>query len=337
MDFELRPSASSRWLECQQSVWFSNEYESESSKAAEYGTKLHELAADELTIGERMHAGDETGEFMIASYVAYVKGFDQHQRHIEKELQWPGIPELKGTPDVVLVAPGEIRVVDLKTGRYPVKAEKNTQLLTYLAMAVTQYHAQGYRMYIDIVQPMVGGVESYRVTAEELDAYKWKVGSTLRALRIAWKNEKLRAAPSESNCKWCPGNGRCTAQTQNLLAEFGDMKPTYEMDPKDIANLLTRAKELVQWADGVERWALEHAIATGEVPPGYKIGQKTTMRKWTNESMVVEILRDAGYSNEEIFTRKIISPAKAEAMVLEPKQLEKFIVKPEGAPVLKKA
>jgi hypothetical protein len=69
--------------------------------------------------------------------------------------------------------------------------------------------------------------------------------------------------------------------------------------------------------------------------PGFELGEKRTLRRWEEgaEEQVVEIL-----GPKKAFKKTLISPAQAEKIVSKAKvnQLAPFIVKPPGAPVLKR-
>ena len=142
--FSLSPSQAKRWLECPGSRFIPDERPP--GPAAARGSVLHELAANILYdyIGGRVDLGSE--EFWNTSpdhatlrpYIEFcisLKG----DWLIEQKIQHPKLHNFGGTLDFVALTPQSAYVVDLKTGRHPVSAQNNSQLLSYLTLARAEW------------------------------------------------------------------------------------------------------------------------------------------------------------------------------------------------------
>jgi hypothetical protein len=105
-------------------------------EAAAIGTAIHELSEIILT-GKEIPAGTDPDHLSMAqSYANFVNALVENPRKklIEVNLD-EGLkslhPALGGTADAVLVDGNHLIICDLKTGRVPVDATDNKQLLTY--------------------------------------------------------------------------------------------------------------------------------------------------------------------------------------------------------------
>jgi hypothetical protein len=129
-------------------------------------------------------------------------------------------------------------------------------------------------------------------------------------------------------CKFCPlsktsaGNRMCPKKAGQLFdAESGTQAlelakdklpaPT-TMTPEQRAFAISKRKEITKWLDDVYELELANAVA-GFVLPGLKLVEgRTKTRYWLKgieQADLVESLNDAGLMDDEIFDKKLISPA----------------------------
>jgi hypothetical protein len=168
-------------------------------------------------------------------------------------------------------------------------------------------------------------------------------------------------APSESRCRWCPGDGRCTAQAEANIerarADFGHLV-NYEMSKEaspignvldhipppsfpdvqtlskfELSVILRYTNQIQAFLSAVGARALALQMA-GDRIPEQKLVRGRSIRKWKNEKHALKVFRSLALDDEDIYLTKMRSPAQME-QVLKAKKLDKTpleaeIEKPEG-------
>lgn len=362
---KLSASSAARWIACPPSVQHSNpDTENRTSTFAEEGTAAHELSelylAYELGhINEEefnMHHGEfretstyysEEMEQYVAQYVSYVMENVAAARAaspdalalIEQRLDYSIVaPGGFGTGDVVLVADGDLRVIDLKYGKgLRVDAPGNPQLRLYGVGALAKYDL----LYdIDlvtttIVQPRLDHISSETLTVEELEHWAHNTVAPAALDADAGRGEYN---PGE-HCHWCPIAATCRARAeQNLeLAEFDFAEPA-TLSSEEIAEILQQTSDLKKWAGQVEDYALERARTGADKFPGWKVVEGRSNRRIIDEEAAVKKLR-----NRKLRLDQIYKPAQLRGLgelekVLGKKRFEEamdgLIEKPPGKPAL---
>lgn len=172
------------------------------NNAANRGTAMHDL------FGQLMHLppGDVENFSAALTYVAGVRRRRRFTTLIEQEVQaeWlAGKPNT--TADLVLYTQDELHVLDLKTGKIPVSAIENDQLMYY---AVTYGHlaprAKGATLHI--VQPWAGVMEEWYASALRLEAFMLDGQATEQAIQAG----STRFHPG-NHCTFCVANPRSRA------------------------------------------------------------------------------------------------------------------------------
>lgn len=140
------------------------------------------------------------------------------------------------TPDVVILTSGAIEIIDWKSGKIPVEALDNDQLLFYAACAYEQWKLQWrewdsqLKIRMSIVQP--GHASSWVITLGEL--LLWMDKARKAEQKILDKDLTLTIGKS---CTYCPANphGRgekaapyCPVMMQFLYPQFVDEVGIYE-------------------------------------------------------------------------------------------------------------
>lgn len=138
------------------------------NNAANRGTAMHDL------FGQLMHLPVKDVENFSAAlmYVAEVRSRRRFTALIEQEMEAEWLfMKPKTTADLVLYTQDEMHVLDLKTGKIPVYAVENDQLLYY---AVTYGHlaprAKGVTLHI--VQPWAGVMQEWFADVARLEKFK---------------------------------------------------------------------------------------------------------------------------------------------------------------------
>ena len=353
---KLSASGSHRWLACAASVRAEEPFPDKSSIYADEGSAAHELG--ELTLADdALNCADFVGQTLpetgwvvtkemadyTQEYVDYVRQFSGW-RAIEVRVdysQW--VPEGFGTSDAIVIDGDTMRVIDLKYGKgIPVWAENNTQGMLYALGAYADYGSlcEIKRIIITIVQPRLDHISEWSIDLPDL--LKWGEWASQRAEATEDPNAPFN--PGEKQCQWCKAKPTCVALQKHteaaIMAEFSDdmfdsMAPVNHLTDDQLAKALA-AKSLINgWLEAVEAHVAER-LETGQGFPGFKLVAGRSLRQWdsehpdTVEAALIELLAD------DAFERKLVSPAQAEKKLGKKaaKQLDSFIVKPQGKPVV---
>ncbi len=245
------------------------------------------------------------------------------------------VPEGFGTGDFVIIADGTMEVCDLKYGKgVPVSADNNKQMMLYALGAISEfsflYDIEKVRM--TIIQPRLDNISTFEVTVEDL--VKWAEEYVRPRAELAIKGEGEFCAGD--HCRFCRAKAVCKARAdKNLeLAKYEFEKPN-TLDNNDIAYILSKVDELVNWAGDVKEFALEQAL-NGKEFEGYKVVEGRSNRKYTDVEVIATTLEENGYT--DIFKPKeLLTLTNMEKLVGKKKLNElvgKYIEKPVGKPTL---
>lgn len=305
----LSASASHRWLVCTPSAQLESQFPDKSSPYAEEGTKAHALA--EETLRRFLSGGDsavqcadremqEAVQFYVDTCIEKITA----ARHIspdakilvEERLDFSEfVPNGFGTGDMVIVSDGGLEVVDLKYGKgVRVDAEKNSQMMLYALGALAAY---GYlysmsTIRMTIVQPRIGNVSTYDTT--EKDLLEW--GTRVRELAKKAMAGEGEFKPGE-HCRFCKARNTCRAYAEAMKAHIKkDLAPGPELEAFEISDILKHSKDIKNWLDSIEAYAMGKALA-GEKWPGLKLVAGRSTRKIVDESSAAAALLASGYSD----------------------------------------
>lgn len=365
----LGASSCYRWSACPGSVRLSAGIENKSSAYAEEGTAAHELSEICLRNGQDAiewvdrklpvkyghHYVDGDMAEAVTVYVDYVRQHilagDQVQIEHRFDLSSLGVGvPMFGTADAVIYMPDyrKLIVADLKYGAgIAVEAEGNPQLRYYaLGSLLSMPDAAVDTIDVVIVQPRAhhwqGPIRSETITAFDLEMFKYELVEA--AKRTLEPDAPLSAG---DHCRFCPAYAICPEQQSRALAilesDFGpvaDGPPAPEtLTPDEIGAILEHEAKL----DGVIAWfkvvkAHAYGIAReGGTVPGFKlVAGKEGNRAWADEDDAAFALELAGVAPEDMWTRKLITPAAAERIVGKKaaKDLAQYVTRKPGAPSL---
>jgi len=160
----LSASRAERFMTCPGSYRLESQMPYEpAGEAAAIGTAIHELS-EAMMRGDDLIQADYPDEHweMAADYVRFINTLVENPRKKLIEVNVDnGLKSLHqalgGTADAVLVDGNHLHLVDLKTGRVPVDAENNKQLLTYAVGVMRQFNAPAtIECTMHIFQPKAG-------------------------------------------------------------------------------------------------------------------------------------------------------------------------------------
>lgn len=296
--------------------------------------------------------------------------------HLYEQKVWmpEGVYPIKrqgGTMDFAALRTGLMHVRDHKFGTAEtIYAEENTQGMLYALMLFHAYDAK-YNfqdIVIGINQPRLNHFDEWHTTRDRLLEFEAYVKE--RAAR-AWAHDAPRT-PGPKQCRYCAVRASCAANamlqeelvsqvfqdttvefTPNAMQAFkarldDDLDP-YKMQMFNVGALSTaQMAKLKPFRRAAESWwkaldeELERRAGQGEKIPGFKLVNGRSLRVVSNEARYIEILREHGFDENEIWSRELISPAQAEEAIVKhgvrrkdvPTVFAKVFYKPQGKPTL---
>lgn len=363
----LSASGASRWLNCTPSARLEDKFGvHETSVYAQEGTLAHEMSelyirhdllnnisADEFDAGlERIMAHELFDAEMLDVVPIYVDYVTTETRaalevnpmattEIEQTLDLTEyVPESFGTADCVIINDDVMEVIDLKYGKgVPVYATHNKQLMLYGLGALRKYDTMFdiKNIKLTIVQPRINNISTWEISVEDL--LDWAVNELAPAAKLAFAGKgELK---SGDWCKFCSVKNKCKAlaEKQLELAKYEFADPEMLTD-EEIADVLNRVEQLVEWANSVKEYALKQAIENKKIWPGYKLVEGTSRRKWIDdEEKIAETIfsKFPEASEDEIYSMKLKSISDIEKLYGKKKVAEALsdvIIKPQGKPTL---
>ena len=360
----LAPSAAHRWLHCTAAPALEATLPEETSFYAEEGTKAHAIAAAILS-NEVYSASDATalGEDNMKHIRSYVRFVTEETSDGYRNIEMPlaistltGEAGAKGTADCAALVGTTLKVIDLKFGAgVKVFATNNPQLQIYAlgALAIFEMVGEINEVELIIYQPRIddGHIDRWTISVDELKRF----GETVRIQAQACLNLKgltdlpLDAfAPSEYACKFCRGKAWCPAlaqqvETTALVDEENRFSPFKPVDVALLANALSHIDMIEAWCKAVRERAT-HELKNGNVIPGYKlVAGRKGIRKWVDDQEAEKTLKTMRIKADDMYTKKVISPAQAEKLhksgVIGERQwpkLQDLITQAEGNPTIVK-
>lgn len=337
----LSASGAERWLKCPGSVRLSAGLPDVQSEYAAEGTAAHELAQKCIEtghdpaefIGDEWPVGDFT--FTVTDEMAdavkdYIEAIEPYTGEpwewaIEQRLDLSSLyPGMFGTADFVSYnnETHDLVVCDFKYGRgVVVTVQDNPQLLYYGLGAARANHNRGInKLRLVVCQPRAkeggGAVRSWEI--DSVDLLEWSYDLLNGAKATEAPDAPLNAGEW---CRFCKAAATCPelqkTSFEAACAEFdtsGQMTVTdpAAYSPDELALALQRGEILEVWLKRVRETA--HAEATaGRIPTGYKLVAKRAIRKWRDEDEAEKFFASHG---EEIFVKRLKSPAQMEALIV---------------------
>lgn len=347
----LSASSAHKWISCPPSALLSKKFEDASSSFAQEGTDAHSLAQYKLEklLGldtkdptESLSFYDEEMNSHAEYYAAFVleqlekakENCADAQILIEQKLDFSKyVPEGYGHVDCLIIADGTLTVIDYKYGLgIKVSAERNPQMFCYalggLALFDGIYDIDN--IHLIIYQPRRENISEYSISKSEL--IKWAEEVLAPTAQLAIKGEGEYKAGD--HCQFCKAKATCRKRAEyNLELAKYDFEVPATLDNDEIAAILTKADELVSWANDIKEYALKEAL-NGTKFEGFKLVAGRSNRKYTDEAAVADVVIAAG---KDPYEKKLLGITAMTAL-LGKKIFEDILggltFKPPGKPVL---
>lgn len=347
----LSASSAHKWIACPPSALLSKKFEDTSSSFAQEGTDAHTLAQYKLEklLGlntkdptESLSFYDEEMNSHAENYAAFVLEQLEKEKEncadpqilIEQKLDFSKyVPEGYGHVDCLIIADGTLTVIDYKYGLgIKVSAERNPQMFCYalggLALFDGIYDIDN--IHLIIYQPRRENISEYSISKSEL--IKWAEEVLAPTAQLAIKGEGEYKAGE--HCQFCKAKATCRKRAEyNLELAKYDFDEPATLDNDEIAAILTKADELVSWANDVKEYALKEAL-NGAKFEGFKLVAGRSNRKYTDVAAVADVVIAAG---KDPYEKKLLGITAMTAL-LGKKTFEDILggltFKPPGKPVL---
>ena len=323
----LSASGASRWMACTPSARLESTFANSSSPFAEEGTKAHRLAelklrkfngeisAEEYNAEVSTMEIDREMEEATNYYVDIVQERLAEARSysadaillIEQRLDFSNyVPEGFGTGDAVIVSSHAIEVIDLKYGKgIPVSAINNPQERLYALGAYNLFGSLYEPEFVitTIIQPRLDSVSSEEL--EIADLLYWADNTVKSKADLAYKGKGEFV--SGDHCRFCKAAKVCRARAEEALSVVKhEFKTPPILSDEEIPTILPLLDKLVAWAKDIKDYAYQRALE-GKQWEGYKLVEGRSNRKYTDEAVVVGVLKDAGIEDEVIYSKSLNS------------------------------
>ena len=352
----LSASASHRWLACPPSAKLCAQEEDRGSPYAQQGTDAHELCqylvekalgydvrdpTEDLTWydAEMQEAAESYCSFVMDQVAEAKKLCKDPLVCVEQTLDFSKWVEHGfGTGDCVIVADDLLHIIDMKFGVGVLVSASgedgtgNSQLKCYGLGALDTF-GDLYdirRIKLTIFQPRRENVDTYELTTEEL--LRWADEVLAPTAKLAY--EGAGDFHAGDHCQFCKIKATCRerAAYSMELARY-DFAEAPTLDTEEIAAILPQIDTLVAWAEDVKAYALQQALS-GVRYPHFKLVEGRSIRKYSDEAAVAEVVQKAGYDPYEKKLLGITAMTKQLGKKKFEELLSGLVIKPQGKPVL---
>ena len=350
----LSASGANRWLNCPPSARLEENVKEKESPYAAEGTAAHELAEIQLkkdlkmithkAYQDRYKHLNQTG-FMDQEMVDFIEDYktailerlnDGTKILLEERVDFSKyVKEGFGTSDVILIDDELIEVIDLKYGKgVPVSAENNPQMRLYALGALEMFEPlyDFKKVKYTIIQPRLDNTSSEELEVDSLKEWGEKQVKPIADMAFEGKGN----FNAGDHCQFCKVKATCKARAdKNLELAKYDFEDPKLLTLDQISDILSKATELKNWVTDIESYALDQAENHGVKLPGFKLVEGRSNRKISEA--VIDTLKKAGYSDDEIFEKKMLGITKLEKLIGKKKLSDlagDFISKPPGKPTL---
>lgn len=206
---KFAPSSSERWLNCNASVDYKDE--DETNDAALFGTEVHEWLAQGAGMAEPFTKWtEEQKQDAILCWVDWRKHVPD-EAESEVRLVSKDFPDLFfGTADAILKTGTKIELWDLKTGLRGVSVDKNAQLMCYALLAADKY-PDAETFHVTIIQPRRFYKDTVIYSRADIEEFRDRVNTAISSASTF--------VPG-THCEFCPARDGCPALQDTIKGIF---------------------------------------------------------------------------------------------------------------------
>lgn len=347
----LSASSANRWLHCPPSVRLSEGYMDKASVFAMEGTSAHELCEYKLRSALGMEAENPTEnldfyntemEECAEGYATYILELVEKAKEtcsdpvvmVEQRVDFSRyVPEGFGTADCIIIDDETLNIVDYKHGKgVEVSAADNPQMKLYALGALELFDClyDISKVQMTIFQPRLSNVSVF--VMDKADLLNWANDELTAKAELAFEGKGELCCGEW--CKFCKAKSNCKerARVNMEMAQYEFRKSSLLTD-EEVVDILSKVDELTSWASDVKNFALEQAVR-GKQWPGWKVVEGRSNRKYTDESAVAQVVKNAGYNP---YDEKIMGITNMTKMLGKEKfneLLGDFVERPQGKPTL---
>jgi hypothetical protein len=345
----LSASSSHRWIQCPPSARLEENFENKDNIFAAEGTDAHALAEYKLKKYLGIKSQKPKSEFDERELKYYTDIYFDYACEliaeakvrskdpiilVEQKLDFSNyVKDAFGTGDLVIVADGILDVVDLKYGKgVEVSAVKNPQMMLYAIGALnlfdSLYDIEKVRMII--CQPRLDNISTFEITVDDL--IKWAEDVVKPKADLAIKGEGEFCAGE--HCRFCRAKFNCRARAEeNMKMAQYDFRKGPLLTDDEITEILSGIDELQKWTNDIQAYALDKAVNENKKWDGFKLVEGRSSRKYSNEQAVARTLIDAGFEEEDIYSKNLLGITAMEKAIGKKKfkeLLNNLVYKPQG-------
>lgn len=320
----LSPSSSHRWINCTPSARLEENETDSGSVFAEEGSVAHALcelklltlldggsgiygeeirkAKEEVVAGEKyidnemQECSDSYAADVWGKYNEALQKTPDAKLLVEVGLDFGKyIPDSFGTADAIIIADGQIEVIDFKYGKgVEVSAVENTQMMIYALGAIEEFGGEYdiKSVCMTIIQPRKANISEYTMTAVELSVWAYNV--LIPTARLADKGEGEQV-PGEW-CRFCKIKATCAALANRAIATYTQHEVKERIGDAEMPDILKLIPSIKSWCTAVEDYATAQAV-NGKVYEGYKIVEGRSVRKISDPEALADVLAGNGYND----------------------------------------
>lgn len=347
----LSPSSSERWLNCPPSVMLGADIPEETSEYAAEGTAAHSLCEykvqkmlghDAQDPRSSLLYHDEEMEECSDDYAAFISEAIEdvrkngHEPSVFTEIRLDMsrfAPDCFGTSDTIIISDNFLSVIDFKYGKgVEVSAAHNPQMMLYALGALDMFgHIYDIRdISMTIFQPRLSNISTWNTTADEL--LLWTEDYLKPRAELAFHGDGEQSAGDW--CRFCKVRAICRKRAEeNLRLAAYDFREPRLLDNDEIADILSKADELASWVSDVKGYALSALIGGGQIA-GWKLVEGRSVRKYTDEEKVADVVRDAGFEPYDHTVKGITAMTAMLGKKRFNELLGALITKPAGKPTI---
>lgn len=294
----------------------------ESSPAAAEGTRLHDIA-ERILNGEELDCPEE-----IEAYVDYCRSIALALKgaeiFVEEKVPLFYSKKETGTVDYAVRHNDSLHIVDLKTGRLPVKAEGNLQLLIYAMGLVTPDIK-----FLLLTIHQYNRPDTWVLPIQEANAICHRIAD---AAKLALDDDVVQLQASTDACRWCRCKSYCSEHTKDIFDIIEDgatHTPMTRLTDDKLVWILSQKKKIKDFLDSVEDTLYKRTMQ-GEVIQGVQLqeGRKGNKR-WKSDINPVEEMVKLGLHLDQVTKVTPITPTQAKAIGSIPDELWE---QPDGKP-----